>query len=66
MLYRLLKTIVYLGSFAASLYALSSVRFDKICFVSNPNKVRLLLILLAMGIAYLVSEYLLGLTVYNY
>ena len=56
---------VYFITFALSMYALSSVKFDKFTHVSNPTKVQLLWILLSTAIAYGVSQFIFALTIYN-
>lgn len=65
MTYQIINILTYLLTFALSFNALSSIRFDKLCYVNNPNKVRLLLILLSMALAYLVTQFIFGLTIYN-
>ncbi|MDF9824956.1 putative membrane protein YwzB [Breznakia sp. PF5-3] len=56
---------VYFTSFGLCMYALSSVKFDKFTHVSNPLKVQLLWILLATGLAYIVSQFIFALTIYS-
>ena len=57
--------VVYLVSFFICFYALSCIKFDRLCYVSEPNKVRLLLLLFAMGLGYLVAGFVLELTIYH-
>lgn len=52
--------ILYLLMFGVSFYALSGIKFDKLMFVSNPNKARLLIILLSMSLSYLTVQFLKG------
>ncbi len=61
----ILNISVYIMSFAFCLYAISAINFEKICYVSNPYKVRLLMILMAIGLAYLVAQFLLMITIYH-
>ena len=60
-----IEYFVYFSTFCLSMYALSSVKFDKFTHVSNPMKVQLLLILLSTGLAYVVSQFIFALTIYN-
>lgn len=60
-----IETITYIGCFGFSFYALSAIRFDQLCYVKDVNKVRLLLFLLAMGLGYLVAQFLLMITIYH-
>ena len=46
-------------------YAVSSIQFDKFCSVKQPRKVVVLLFLLALVLAYLASQAILDLTIYN-
>ncbi len=61
---RFIIAAVYLISFGLAFFALSGIKYEKFCYVSNPNKVRVLLILLAMGLAYVTAEFILGITLY--
>lgn len=65
MVYGVMKCVVYLVCFVASLYALSGVQFDKFIYVRQPIKAQVLLLLLAMALAYLCGTLILELTVYN-
>ncbi|MXQ72487.1 DUF1146 domain-containing protein [Clostridiaceae bacterium DONG20-135] len=60
MLYNILSIAVYLLSFVASFYALSSVRFERFTDVRKPAKVQTLLLLLSMGLAYVVAQFLMS------
>lgn len=59
----MLKISVYLVSFFITMYALMGVNFEKVMRKQSESKVFLLSILLGMGIAYLVAEFILGLTI---
>lgn len=63
--YVIIKLIVYMISFGFSMYATSSIQFDKLCFISNPRKVQVLWIMTSIALAYLVSEFVFALTIYN-
>lgn len=65
MLYKVVNICVHLLSFVACFYALSSIHFDRLCDVRKPVKVQLLLLLLSIGLAYLVAQFLMAITVYN-
>lgn len=56
---------VHLICFAISFYALSCVKFDRICDVAKPAKVQLLLFVSAAALGYLCAQFLLALTIYN-
>lgn len=60
----IVEVMVYLACFVVSMYAFSSVKFDLICHVRNPLKVQLLWLLLSTGLAYVVAQFILGLTIY--
>ena len=51
--------------FLVSLFALSGVRFDRFVNVRQPMKAQVLLLVLAMALAYLCGSFLLELTIYN-
>ena len=59
----MLKISVYLISFLISMIAMTGVNFEKVMRKQSETKMVLLSILLGMGIAYLVAEFLLGLTI---
>ena len=57
----IVRVIIYFVTFTVSLYCLNAINFAKII---HPNKVvqtQVLVILLAMALAYLVTQFLLGL-----
>lgn len=63
--YSLVNISVHLLCFAICFYALSCLKFDKLCDVSKPAKVQLLLILLALGLGYVCAQFLLAITIFN-
>ena len=46
-------------------FAISSIQFEKICSVKNPKKVQILMFLLSLCLAYVSSQAILQLTIYN-
>lgn len=56
---------IHLLCFIISFYALSSVRFDRICDVKKPAKVQLLLLLLALALGYLSAQFLLSISIFG-
>ena len=65
MTYAFLRYFVFILFFGLSFYALSGVQFDKFCSVKEPRKAVVLLFLLSFVLAYLASEAVLQLTIYN-
>ena len=65
MTYAFLRYFVFILYFGLSFYALSGVQFDKFCSVKEPRKAVVLLFLLSFVLAYLASEAVLQLTIYN-
>lgn len=61
----MINIIVHLVCFAACFWALSSVRFERLCDVRKPAKVQALLLLLSLGLGYLVAQFLLALSIFN-
>ena len=59
----MLKTAIYLISFFTTMYAMSGIDFNKMTRKQGESRVFLLSILISMGVAYLVAEFLLGLTI---
>lgn len=59
-----IRIILYLIMFSIAMYSISGIRFDRFMDVTAPNKVRVLALLLAMSIAYLSSEFLMGLLIF--
>lgn len=59
----MLKISVYLICFFVTMSALTGVDFEKVMRRHSERKMFLLSILLGMGIAYLVAEFILGLTI---
>lgn len=62
MQYYLIKLTVHILAFIASFWALSCVRFEKFTNVKKPGKVSMLLLLLALGLGYLVAQFLLAIS----
>lgn len=61
----IIEILVFFCLFALSFYAVSCIRFEKICKVNNPVKVQVLMFLISFIMAYLETQSLLSLTVYN-
>ena len=59
----ILRIIVYLVSFAASIYALSGYDFKKHTRPGAEQRMFLLYLLCSMALAFLVSEFVLGLSI---
>ena len=57
--------LVFFACFGLSFYAISSIQFEKICSVKNPKKVQILMFLLSLCLAYVSSQTILQLTIYN-
>ncbi len=55
------RVIVYFITFAVSLYSLNAINFAKIIHPKRVVQTQVLVILLAMALAYLVTQFLLGL-----
>ncbi|MDO4701188.1 DUF1146 domain-containing protein [Erysipelotrichaceae bacterium OH741_COT-311] len=54
------KFLLYMSMFTISMYALSIIDFRKITKGIHPYKIQLLVILLAMSLSYLASNFLLN------
>lgn len=52
---------LYFVMFAVSLYGLNAVNFSSFIYPAKVKQAQVLLILLAMGLAYLATQFLLGL-----
>ncbi len=63
MIYYYIQIVIYFISFVLSLYALSSVQFEKFTNVRKPMQVQLLILLLAIGLAYIVTKFFLGISI---
>lgn len=61
----IVKILVFFAFFGVSFYAVSCIRFDKFCRVVPPVKVQLLMFLLSLCLAYLATQAVLDLTVFN-
>ena len=57
----MLEIAVYLIAFAVSLYALDALNFNALVRKNKVAQAQLLYVLLAMGLAVLVAQFLLGL-----
>lgn len=64
-MYAVVRLLCFAVCFFVSFYALSSVKFETFCHVSNPGKVRMLLFLLCLVLAYLSTEAIMSLTYMN-
>lgn len=62
---KLFEWFVYFASFTLSMYALSSVKFETFMNVKVVIKVQLLWLLLSIGLAYVVAQFIFALTIYN-
>ena len=65
MTFAIIQYVVFFACFGLSFYAISSIQFDKICSVKNPKKVQVLMFLLSLALAYVSSQAILQLTLYN-
>lgn len=65
MAYSILKYLLFVVCFGASFYAISSIQFDKICNVRQPRRVIVLMFILSFVLAYLATQAILDLTIYN-
>lgn len=57
--------LVFFACFGLSFYAISSIQFEKVCSVKSPKKVQILMFLLSLCLAYISSQAILQLTIYN-
>ncbi len=60
MAYKFINIAIHLLAFACSFYGLSCIRFEKFTNVTQPAKVNFLLLVLAMGLAGLVADFLMA------
>ena len=60
-----IQYFVFFACFVLSFYAISSIQFEKVCSVKNPKKVQILMFLLSLALAYITSQAVLQLTIYN-
>lgn len=65
MTFSILKYLLFVLCFTMSFYAVSSIQFDRICSVKQPRKVVVLMFLLSLVLAYLATQAILDLTIYN-
>ncbi|MFI3284567.1 MAG: DUF1146 family protein [Erysipelotrichaceae bacterium] len=56
-----IQIILYILTFAIALYALSSLNYEKMIKGNHVSQAQVLYLLLAMALAYLSSQFLLGL-----
>ena len=61
----LAKIVVYLGSFLICFFALSSVDFARFLLPRKTNYGQLLLVLFSVALAYLVANFLFGLSLHQ-
>lgn len=57
-----IRVIIYFLTFGASLYSLNAINFSKIIYPKRVVQAQVLIILLAMALAYLVTQFLIGLS----
>lgn len=62
MQYFLINLVVHVICFMLSFWALSAVQFDRFMNVNKPGKVQMLLLLLALGLGYVVAQFLLAIS----
>ncbi len=60
-----IQYFVFFACFGLSFYAISSIQFEKVCSVKNPKKVQILMFLSSLALAYITSQAILQLTIYN-
>ena len=60
-----IQYFVFFACFGLSFYAISSIQFEKVCSVKNPKKAQILMFLLSLALAYITSQAILQLTIYN-
>ena len=60
-----IQYFVFFACFGLIFYAISSIQFEKVCSVKNPKKVQILMFLLSLALAYITSQAILQLTIYN-
>lgn len=65
MVYYIIKFALFLLCFGVSFYAISGIQFDKFCNVRQPKRVMVLMFLLSLALAYLTTQAILELTVFN-
>lgn len=60
----IVRIVIYLFSFVVSAYALSGLDLKKITRRGSETKIQLLYIFLALGLGYLIAEFLMGISRY--
>ena len=61
--YNIFKVIVYLLAFISCMYALEAINFEKFIKKNQIFKARLLYLLIAIALAYLVAEFIINLKI---
>lgn len=61
----IIEILVFFAFFGICFYAVSCIRFDKFCKVNVPAKVQVLMFLISLIMAYLATQCVLSLTIYN-
>ncbi len=57
-----IRVIIYFLTFSVSFYGLNAINFEKIIYPKRVIQAQVLVILLAMALAYLITQFLLGLS----
>jgi len=57
-----IRVIIYFLTFGVCLYSLNAINFSKIIYPKRVVQAQVLVILLAMALAYLVTQFLIGLS----
>lgn len=57
-----IRVIIYFITFAVSFYGLNAIDFAKIIYPKRVVQAQVLVILLAMALAYLITQFLMGLS----
>lgn len=65
MQFGILQMAAFFLFFGVSFYGLTSIKFEKFCKTDNPQKIYVLLFLFSFALAYLCTQAVLLLTVYN-
>ncbi|MGN1276077.1 MAG: DUF1146 family protein [Floccifex sp.] len=65
MIYSILKFVVFVICFILSIYACSCLQFEKFCKVQFRGKVITLMFILSFVLAYLMTQAIFELTIYN-
>ncbi len=65
MSYYIIRLVVFICFFALAFYAFTAVQFEKFCKVHEPVRIYILLFLLCLITAYLATQAVLELTLFN-